>query len=439
MFNLKKNQILLLNYIKIYKRNYSLSKNNYELSFEKEEVSLVNKKKKNIYKKSIFYEELSDKNNIENNINILKIIKNSKIENFSIYDSTLILNYLIKNKKNKEFSNELKNINKVKLSSTLYKDAISKVLKNILEYNPKHIYFFFNKFSDLRDLNSIEIIFLHIFNNHLLYFSLYYLTEITYNIAILNCNFKKAGPILNEFLDYIVLTTIKENKNIKNFEKKITNIITTKGINDKKAIYIKSFKNRIRIKGNNDVSNNIIIHDSKREEMHNQEKTKSNKKKSKFSIDSLSNVMLYKLIYSLAKINHNKDLIKELFVLLIPYIRYIIQNKNYVYSKDRNDILVKIIWSFSFLHIRDINLFVDFSLCIQIIIHELSLKYLKILRNIYENLLIFDELLLDKLEDRINQIEKDSPPSHSQPRKKQFKKKKKRIEITDEIKFKLKK
>ncbi|CRH03074.1 conserved Plasmodium protein, unknown function [Plasmodium relictum] len=438
MFNLKKNHILLLNYIKIYKKHYFSSKNNYESSFEKREVSLVNKKKKNIYKKSIFYEELSDKNNIENNINILKIIKNSKIENFSIYDSTLILNYLIKNKKNKEFSNELKNINKVKLSSTLYKDAISKILKNILTYDPKHLYFFFSKFSELRDLNSLEIIFLHIYNNHLSYFSLYYLTEISYNIAILNCNFKKNEKILSEFLNYIILNTIKENKNIKNFEKKITNRITTKSINDKKAIYIKSFrKNKTQIKCNNDISNNIT-NNLKSEGIHNHEISKS-RKKSNFSIDLLSNVMLYKLIYSLAKINHNKDLIKELYILLVPYIRYLIQNKNYIYSKERNDILVKIIWSFAFLHIRDINLFVDFSLCIQIILHELSLEHLKIIKNIYENLLIFDELLLDRLDDRINQIEKDSPKNFSQPRKRQFKKKKKRIEITDEIKFKLKK
>ncbi|SBT30658.1 conserved Plasmodium protein, unknown function [Plasmodium ovale wallikeri] len=413
------------------------------------------------YGKSFFYDEVSDPRNAENNMNILHIIRKSNIEKFTVYDCALFLNYLIKNKKNKEFNGELKNVNRIKVSSSLYREAISKILKNILTYKPRYVFFFFNKFSDLRDFNSLEILFLHMYNNHLHYFSLYYLTEIIYNIAILNCSFKKNEAILKNFLDYLTRNTIKENKNIKMFEKKITNKVHTQLKSDsQKPIYIRSFHGR----GGYTTLNHYALLDGytslegykalDRFGGHTKETTSNGKnstqklrnkglieesnEQSKFSVASLSNVMMYKLIYSLAKVNHNKDLVRELFILLVPYIRYMIQNKNYVYSKDRNDMIVKIIWAFAYLHVRDINLFVDFSLCIQMNLLELKLEYVKIVKKIYENLLIFDELLLDRLEDRINHMEKNAPEQFSYPRKKQFKKKKKKIEITDEIKFKLK-
>ncbi|KYO03716.1 hypothetical protein PGSY75_0107100 [Plasmodium gaboni] len=464
------------------------------------------------YKKSVFYEEVNEKNNCENNLNLLNIIKNSNIEKFNIYDCTLFLNYFIKNKKNKEFDKELKDRNKIKLSSSLYKESNDKILKNILNFEPQNIFFFFNKYAELRDRNSIEILFGNIIHNHLNYFSLYYLTDIIYNIAILNCNFKNNQDNLYQFLNYIIFNVIKENKNIKHFEKKVTNKlkisfdIIRNDDKKKKPIYIKSIENNkekkknakgnfLQNKGNdndtyivvtpkngspymneqiknkniknNNINNNnnnnyyynsncIMMNGSFRENdiynidlknskfdhnnnLKNKIKSSCNNNednnKSKFSINTLSNIMLYKLIYSLAKIKHNEPYIKELFILLIPYIRYLIQNKNYIYSKDRNDVLVKIIWSFAFLKIRDIHLFVDFSISIQLILYDLKLEYLKIIKKIYENLLIFDETLLDKLDARINQIEENAPEQFSYPRKKQFKKKKKRIHIGDEIKF----
>ncbi|EUT94392.1 hypothetical protein PFAG_00052 [Plasmodium falciparum Santa Lucia] len=431
------------------------------------------------YKKSVFYEEVNEKNNYENNINLLNIIKDSKIEKFNIYDCTLFLNYFIKNKKNKEFDKELKDRNKIKLTSSLYKESNDKILKNILNFEPQNIFFFFNKYAELRDRNSIEILFQHIIHNHLHYFSLYYLTDIIYNIAILNCNFKKNQDNLNEFLNYVIFNVIKENKNIKHFDKKITNKlkisfdIIRNDDKKKKPIYIKSIDNNKEKKKNakrNFLQNNLsdkgtyivlthknnssimngrmnlgMIKNDNNDNINNNNNLRNRKKypcnnnennnKSKFSINTLSNVMLYKLIYSLAKIKHNETCIKELFILLIPYIRYLIQNKNYIYSKDRNDVIVKIIWSFAFLKIRDIHLFVDFSISIQLILHDLKLQYLKIIKKIYENLLIFDEALLDKLDARINQIEENAPEQFSYPRKKQFKKKKKRIHIGDEIKF----
>lgn len=94
------------------------------------------------YKKSVFYEEVNEKNNYENNINLLNIIKDSKIEKFNIYDCTLFLNYFIKNKKNKEFDKELKDRNKIKLTSSLYKESNDKILKNILNFEPQNIFFF---------------------------------------------------------------------------------------------------------------------------------------------------------------------------------------------------------------------------------------------------------------------------------------------------------
>ncbi|CDU16090.1 conserved protein, unknown function [Plasmodium yoelii] len=414
------------------------------------------------YKKSIFYEEIIEKKNAENNMNILKIIKDSTIENLSVYDCTLFLNFLIKNKKNKELKPEIKNVNKIKLTSTLYKESIAKILKNIISMETKYILYFFNKFSDLRDINSLEYLFFNIYNYHLHKLSLYHFVEIFYNIVILNCTFQKNKEKLNKFMEYIIINTINENKNIKNYEKKIKNKINIQiQWDSKKPIHIKSFNKKTKegiatnILKNKCISINgysyIIDENTKGRYKRDKEKQsidipKYNKTNNmndliqpQFNLSSLSNVMIYKLIYSLAKINMNNNLVKELFILLIPYLRYRIQNKNYIYSRERNEMLIKIIWSYAFLHIRDINLFVDFSICIQKIIFDTKLEYLKIVKSIYENLLIFDELLLDMLDDRINEIEKNSPEQFSHPRKKQFKKKKKKIEITDDIKFNPKK
>ncbi|CAD2096323.1 conserved Plasmodium protein, unknown function [Plasmodium vinckei] len=411
------------------------------------------------YKKSIFYDEIIDKKNAENNINILKMIKDSTINKLSVYDCTLFLNFLIKNKKNKELKPEVKNVNKIKLTSSLYKESIAKILKNIISMETKYILYFFNKFSDLRDINSLEYLFVNIYNSHLHKLSLYHFVEIVYNLVILNCTFQKNKEKLNKFMEYIVLNTINENKNIKNYEKKIKNKINLQiQWDSKKPIHIKSFSKKTkegitnRILKNKCISVNgyhyIIDENTKGRHKRDKEQQSivtqnSNKMNDiiqpQFNISSLSNVMIYKLIYSLAKINMNTNSVKELFLLLIPYLRYRIQNKNYIYSRDRNDMLIKIIWSYAFLHIRDIHLFVDFSICIQRIMFDTKLEYLKIVKSIYENLLIFDELLLDMLDDRINEIEKNSPEQFSHPRKKQFKKKKKKIEITDDIKFKPKK
>ncbi|EAA19422.1 hypothetical protein [Plasmodium yoelii yoelii] len=358
------------------------------------------------YKKSIFYEEIIEKKNAENNMNILKIIKDSTIENLSVYDCTLFLNFLIKNKKNKELKPEIKNVNKIKLTSTF-----------------------------------LEYLFFNIYNYHLHKLSLYHFVEIFYNIVILNCTFQKNKEKLNKFMEYIIINTINENKNIKNYEKKIKNKINIQiQWDSKKPIHIKSFNKKTKegiatnILKNKCISINgysyIIDENTKGRYKRDKEKQsidipKYNKTNNmndliqpQFNLSSLSNVMIYKLIYSLAKINMNNNLVKELFILLIPYLRYRIQNKNYIYSRERNEMLIKIIWSYAFLHIRDINLFVDFSICIQKIIFDTKLEYLKIVKSIYENLLIFDELLLDMLDDRINEIEKNSPEQFSHPRKK---------------------
>ncbi|VWU49158.1 conserved protein, unknown function [Hepatocystis sp. ex Piliocolobus tephrosceles] len=443
-------------------------------------------------KMSIFYDEVNDKKNIENNINILNIIKNSTIEKLTVSDCTFLLNCLIKNKKNKGFTNELKNLNKIKINSSLYKEAISKILKNILTFNYKDIIYFFNKIAELSDLTSLKIIFLQLYNQHLYNISLYHLTDIVYTLAILNyCSIKDNEVTVIKFVKYIILNIMKENKNVNSLKKKIINKINIQIMNDKNsnAVYIKSVYNKSSTKKIN--KNKIQSHDSyysmgssnnlicsnknfpskninkvnikyrSLDEPFIQKNRHNNKCLLKYShedvymdtqikkhnmtqdetalnfdLNSLSNVMLYKLIYGFVKINIKKDLIKDLFFLLIPYIRYRIQNHKYVYSKNRHDIIVKIIWSFAFLNVRDIHLFIDFSICIQLIILNLKLEYLKILKNIYEKLAIFDELLLDKLSNRIEEIERENPQQFSHARKKQFKKKKKkRIEITDDIKL----
>ncbi|GAW79105.1 hypothetical protein, conserved [Plasmodium gonderi] len=392
------------------------------------------KKRKNIYQTSIFYDEVTDKINVENNKNILNIIRNSKIKNFSVNDCILFMNYIIRNKKNSQLDKETKNLNKVKLTSTLYKEANEKIIKSILTYEPKYIFFFFNKFSELRDINTLKYLFIHMYTNHILQlFSIYHLTEIIYNLSMLNCTLGNNEQILNTFLDYFLTNVIQKNQNIKKLQKKVINHSNTNAdaTSEPKAVYIRSLTGRTT-----KTEYRQHVQEFRQKWPLNRDPIKE--EDAQFSVKSLSNVMLYKLIYGLTKMNQRKEQVKEMLVLLIPYIRFQIQNKNYIFSRERSDIIVKIVWSYAYLQERHINLFIDFSLCIQMVIDELKLEHLKIVKKIYENLLIFDESLLDKLDERINHIENNSPQQFSQPRKKPFKKKKKRLEMTDEIRFKFK-
>lgn len=173
------NNVRTLNFCFFFKRYYLASRRKIGLRYggnNKLQNKVGNKKQRrneiinmgtSTYKKSIFYEEIIEKKNAENNINILKMIKDSTIKKLSVYDCTLFLNFLIKNKKNKELKPEIKNVNKIKLTSALYKESIAKILKNIIFMETKYILYFFNKFSDLRDINSLEYLFVNIYNFHL--------------------------------------------------------------------------------------------------------------------------------------------------------------------------------------------------------------------------------------------------------------------------------
>ncbi|CAA9986330.1 conserved Plasmodium protein, unknown function [Plasmodium knowlesi strain H] len=388
----------------------------------------------NTYRASIFHEEITDKENANNNQRILKIIQRSSITEFSVQDCTLFLNYIIRNKKSKHTHNEVKNICKVKLTSSLYKEAISKIISSVLTYEEKHFCFFFQKFVELRDINAIERMLIHMHTNQLFRsLTLYNLVDIFYNFAVLNFEREKSEEALNTVLDYLLSNVIRTNGYLRHLEKKLINHTSVQGEGGK-PVYIRSFAKRGRHtertfpsvrKDNGKKTTNLTVRNG------------DDQSTTQFDVNSLSNVMLYKLIYSLAKINRKREHVKELLVLLIPYIRFKLQNMDYVFSKDRPDVIVKVLWAYAFLQVRHINLFLDFSLSIQVSINELKLDQLKIVKNIFLNFLIFDELLLDTLEKRIDYMEQKCPGPLSQPRKKPFKKKKRRVALTDKIKLKL--
>ncbi|KJP89185.1 hypothetical protein AK88_01063 [Plasmodium fragile] len=394
------------------------------------------KSNSNTYRESIFHEEITHKENVNNNENILKIIQTSSITKFSVQDCTLFLNYLIRNKKSKHTQKEVKNFCRVKVSSSLYKEAMSKIINSVLTYDEKKIFFFFQKFVELRDLNAMEHMLIHMHTNQLFRsFTLYNLTELFYNCAILNYKRERSEEALKTIIDYLLSNAIRANEHLRHLEKKLVNHATVQGA-DGRPVYIRSFAKSgrrhegtvptVRKQENRKNSSRITV------------RSVDEQCANPFDVNSLSNVMLYKLIYGLAKMNRKRELVRELLTLLIPYVRFKLQSTDYVFSKDRPDIITKMLWSYAFVQVRNVNLFLDLSLSIQVSINQLKLDELKIVKNIFLNFFIYDELLLDTLEERIDYMEEKCPRPLSQPRKKPFVKKKKRVALTDQIKLKLK-
>ncbi|GAB64600.1 hypothetical protein PCYB_021690, partial [Plasmodium cynomolgi strain B] len=393
------------------------------------------KSKSNTYRASMFHEEITDKKNVNDNEQILRIIHRSSITQFSVEDCTLFLNYIIRNKKNKNTHDQGKNVCRLKLTSSLYKEAITKVIRSVLTHEQKYFCFFFQKFVELRDLNAIERMLMHMHTNQLFRsFTFYSLTEIFYNLAILNFERERSEEVLKTVLDYLLSIVIRTNGHLRHLEKKLINHATVQGAGGK-AVYIESFAKRGRhhegifypgeMKAKRKKTTSLAVSNG------------DGQYSNQFDVNSLSNVMLYKLIYGLAKINRKKELVKEFLVLLIPYVRFKLQSMDYVFSNERPDIIVKVLWSYAFLQVRHVNLFLDISLCIQVSINQLKLDQLKIVKNIFLNFFIYDELLLDTLEERIDYMEEKWPGPLSQPRKKPFKKKKRRVTLTDQVKLKV--
>ncbi|ANQ05926.1 Uncharacterized protein PCOAH_00003330 [Plasmodium coatneyi] len=404
---------------------------------EKENTPPWRKNKKsnsNTYRASIFHEEITDKENAHNNEKILRIIQSSSITQFSVQDCTLFLNYLIRNKKSKHTDNEVKNSCRVKLTSSLYKEAMTKIITSVLTYEEKYFCFFFQKFVELRDINAIERMLIHLHTNQLFRsFTFYNLVELFYNFSVLNFERERSEDALNIILDYLLSSVIRTNGHLRHLERKLINHAGVQGA-DGKPVYIHSFAKRGRHNGDNFPP----VRKANRKKITSSTVSNGDSQGTpQFDVNSLSNVMLYKLIYALAKMNRKRELVKELLILLIPYVRFKLQSMDYVFSKDRPDIIVKVLWAYAFLQVRHVNLFLDFSLCIQVSISELNPDQLKIVKNIFLNFRIFDELLLDTLEERIDYMEEKCPGPLSQPRKKPFKKKKRRVALTDQIKLKL--
>ncbi|EUD64755.1 hypothetical protein C922_04899 [Plasmodium inui San Antonio 1] len=390
--------------------------------------------KTNTYRASIFHEEITDKENMNNNEKILRIIQRSSITQFSVQDCTLFLNYLIRNKRNKDTHNKVKNLCRLKLTSSLYKEAVTKIVTSVLTYEEKYFSFFFQKFAELRDLNSMERMFIHMHTKQLFrYLTFYNLVEIFYSLAILNFERERSEEALKTVLDYLLSNVIHTNGHLRHLEKKLINHATVQGA-DGRAVYIQSFAKRSRHqegtippvkKAKGKKTTSLAVRNG------------DDQSNTHFDVKSLSNVMLYKLIYGFAKLNRKRELVRELLVLLIPYVRFRLQNMEYVFSNEIPDIIVKVLWSYAFLQVRHVNLFLDLSLSIQVSINELKLDQLKIVKNIFLNFLIFDELLLDTLEELIDHMEEKCPSLLSQPRKKPFKRKKRRVALTDQVKLKL--
>ncbi|VUZ93310.1 conserved protein, unknown function [Plasmodium vivax] len=387
----------------------------------------------NCHRASIFHDQVTDKNNASDNEKVLGILQSSAIDQLSVQDCTLFLNQLIRNKRSKHRHSEMKDAGKVKLTSSLYKEAIKKIIRSVLTFEERYFCFFFQRFSELRDLNAMEQMLLHMHTKQLFRsFTLYHLTDVIYYVAILNFEREKSEEALETILGYLLSNAIRANGYVRHLERRLVNHAGVQGA-DGKPVYIRSSAKRreatrkesTRKEAERKNATTLVPH------------TREGHCTPQFDVNSLSNVMLHKLIYGLAKINRKRALVRELLTLLVPYIRFQLQTKHYVFSSERPDVIVKVLWSYAFLHVRHVNLFVDFSLCIQVAINQLQLDQLKIVKNIFLNFFIFDELLLDTLEERIGDIEEKWPGPLSQPRKKPFKKKKRRVALTDQVKLRM--
>ncbi|PHJ23855.1 hypothetical protein CSUI_002291 [Cystoisospora suis] len=100
-------------------------------------------------------------------------------------------------------------------------------------------------------------------------------------------------------------------------------------------------------------------------------------------LHSLPNLMLYRILFGIAKLDFRCKLSQTLFQVAAPLVRERLENKKDIFAPRY---LVRLAWSFARLRVRDVPLFAAFARELRTVLDDLSYEELKVVKHVFEAL-----------------------------------------------------
>ncbi|KEP65249.1 UNVERIFIED_CONTAM: hypothetical protein HHA_213600 [Hammondia hammondi] len=149
-------------------------------------------------------------------------------------------------------------------------------------------------------------------------------------------------------------------------------------------------------------------------------------------LDSLSNLMVYRVTFGLAKLDFRCRLSQQVFQALAPKIRSALTSEETEAFPPRY--LVRLAWSYARLRVRDVPLFAAFSRQLSEAVDELEYEELKVVKHVFEALEFWDRRLLGAVDELLRQLQELGPDeSLHRPRTKPWKNRPRRVTLADPV------
>ncbi|KFG63132.1 hypothetical protein TGRUB_213600 [Toxoplasma gondii RUB] len=149
-------------------------------------------------------------------------------------------------------------------------------------------------------------------------------------------------------------------------------------------------------------------------------------------LDSLSNLMVYRVTFGLAKLDFRCRLSQQVFQALAPKIRSALTSEESEAFPPRY--LVRLAWSYARLRVRDVPLFAAFSRQLSEAVDELEYEELKVVKHVFEALEFWDRRLLGAVDELLRQLHELGPDeSLHRPRTKPWKNRPRRVTLADPV------
>ncbi|PFH32820.1 hypothetical protein BESB_014330 [Besnoitia besnoiti] len=146
-------------------------------------------------------------------------------------------------------------------------------------------------------------------------------------------------------------------------------------------------------------------------------------------LDSLSSLMIYRVVFGLAKLDFRCVLSQQVLQALAPKIRRTLEEEGSAAFPTRY--LVRLTWSYARLRVRDGPLFVAFAHFLAEAVDGLSYEELKVVKHVFEALEFWDRRLLGAVDELLHQLQELGPDeTYRQPRSRPFNNRPRRVGST---------